>query len=151
MALKCAFTLAKRLSQERHGHVARFDNPRKVADFLREEMRLLPQENLFLLMLNSRNGLIKKEKIGKGTVDSLLVHPREIFRPAIQSNAAAVIMVHNHPSGDPTPSEHDIRATEEIVKAGDLLKIRVHDHIIIGKKSCEKPLDFVSMKSYGYI
>lgn len=151
IALKSAFTLAKRLAHEKMGVMPSFEEPNNVADFLREELRLLPQENLYLLLLNTRNRLIKTEVIGKGTIDSLLVHPREVFRPAIQSNAASIILVHNHPSGDPTPSEPDIRVTKEIVEAGNLLRIKVHDHIIIGKQSNERSSDFVSMKTIGLI
>jgi len=78
------------------------------------------------------------------------VHPREIFRPAITSRAAAVILAHNHPSGDPTPSEADIRVTRDLIKAGQLLKIEVLDHVILGQRTTDRPKDFLSLRELGY-
>ncbi|MCS7338330.1 MAG: hypothetical protein NZ739_08870, partial [Verrucomicrobiae bacterium] len=91
------------------------------------------------------------EEIATGTLDTLLVHPREVFRHAITANAAAIVLVHNHPSGDPTPSEADIRITRELVRAGQLLKIEVLDHIVIGRPSADREKDYVSLRQLGYI
>jgi DNA repair protein RadC len=89
-------------------------------------------------------------KISQGTLDTLLVHPREVFKPAIAANAAAIVLVHNHPSGDPTPSEADIKVTRDLIRAGQLLKIEVLDHIIIGRKTQERPKDYSSLRELGY-
>lgn len=151
ISLISAFTLARRLTRESLGESPLLDQPANVASFLREEMKLLSEENLYVLMLNTRNRLIRSQPVGKGTLDSLLVHPREIFRPAIQSNAASIILAHNHPSGDPSPSEADIRVTRDMIRAGKTLRIEVLDHIIIGKPSMERPNDFVSLREAGYI
>jgi DNA repair protein RadC len=80
----------------------------------------------------------------------LLVHPREVFRPAIAAGAAALVLVHNHPSGDPTPSEADIRVTRDLIRAGQLLKIEVLDHIILGRRTTERAKDYVSLRELGY-
>ncbi len=80
----------------------------------------------------------------------MLVQPREVFKNAIAANAAAIVLVHNHPSGDPTPSEADIKVTRDLIRAGQLLKIDVLDHVILGKRTEEKPQDFVSLRQLGY-
>ena len=92
----------------------------------------------------------KYAKGAKGTLDSVLVCPRQVFKDAITSNAAAIALVHNHPSGDPTPSEADIKVTRDLIRAGQLLKIDVLDHIIIGKTSNERSRDYVSLRELGY-
>jgi DNA repair protein RadC len=83
-------------------------------------------------------------------LDQILVHAREVFRPAIAAGAHAIILAHNHPSGDPAPSEADIRVTRDLIRAGHLLKIEVLDHLIIGRRSLERPRDFVSLRELGY-
>ncbi|PIN70842.1 hypothetical protein COV94_01020, partial [Candidatus Woesearchaeota archaeon CG11_big_fil_rev_8_21_14_0_20_57_5] len=93
----------------------------------------LRQEHLLALFLDVRNKVLGHEMIAKGTLDSCLAHPREIFRPAIQKSAKSVIIAHNHPSGDPTPSEEDQQLTRAIAKAGELIGIPLLDHIIIGE------------------
>ena len=85
-----------------------------------------------------------------GTLDTLLVHPREVFKAAIAANAAAVVLAHNHPSGDPTPSEADIKVTRDLIRAGQLLKIEVLDHVIIGRATPERPKDYASLRELGY-
>jgi DNA repair protein RadC len=100
-----------------------------------QDMRNLPKEHLRGLYLNSHNRVIKDEVISIGTVNSNMIHPREVFRPAIECNAAAIILAHNHPSGDASPSTADIEVTEQIIKAGQILGISVLDHIIITKDS----------------
>lgn len=90
------------------------------------------QEHFITLILNSKNQLIKKDLISKGTLNLTIIHPREIFKNAIKESANSIILVHNHPSGDPTPSEADIKVTKQICKAGKLLDIKVLDHVIIG-------------------
>jgi DNA repair protein RadC len=89
-------------------------------------------------------------EIGAGSLDMVFVHPRDVFKPVIVFNAAALVLVHNHPSGDPSPSEADIRMTRDIIRAGQLLKIEVLDHLILGQRTAERPRDFVSLKELGF-
>jgi DNA repair protein RadC len=103
-----------------------------------------------VVLLNTRRRLIRVETISQGTLDTILVHPREVFKSAIAANAAAVVLAHNHPSGDPTPSEADIKVTRDLIRAGQLLKIEVLDHVIIGRATQERPRDFVSLRELGY-
>ena len=117
---------------------------------LREEARMQPVEIFQILLLNTRRRLIRIEKISQGTLDTILVHPREVFKLAITANAAAVVLVHNHPSGDPTPSEADIRVTRDLIRAGQLLKIEVVDHVILGARSQDRAKDYVSLRELGY-
>jgi DNA repair protein RadC len=95
--------------------------------------------------------MIGMQVLSQGTLDTLLVHPREVFRAAIAAGAAAIVIAHNHPSGDPTPSEQDIRVTHDLMRAGQLLKIEVLDHVILGHRTPERPRDFVSMRELGYL
>lgn len=85
-----------------------------------------------------------------GTLDTLLVHAREVFRSAIVLNAAAIILGHNHPSGDPTPSEADIKVTRDLIRAGQILKIEICDHIILGSSTPERAKDYSSLRALGY-
>ena len=115
-----------------------------LADLFRDENRAYEVEHFQVLLLNTRRRLLRVDKLSQGTLDTLLVHPREVFRCAIAGNASAVILVHNHPSGDPTPSEADIRVTRELIRAGQLLKIEVLDHVILGRRTEERPTDYIS-------
>ena len=148
--LKAAFALASRLSATREARPM-LRTPRDVADRLREEMQHFEVEEFHVLMLDTKNRLIRDIKVSKGTLNASLVHPREVFREAIRAGAASVILVHNHPSGDPTPSGDDIRITREMMEAGRLLKIEVLDHIIIGKRDSGRTEDYVSVKEMGLI
>lgn len=148
--LKAAFELARRLALEAHREPPLLDTPDRVAEFLRPELRGLEVETFHLLLVNSRRRLVASERISQGTLDTLLVHPREVFRRAIAANAAAVILAHNHPSGDPTPSEADIRATRDLIRAGQVLKIEVLDHVILGQRTAERPRDYTSLRELGY-
>ncbi|MBU2640083.1 MAG: DNA repair protein RadC [Nanoarchaeota archaeon] len=93
------------------------------------------KENFIALCLDSKNNIIKEEPVSIGILDSSLVHPREVFKPAIKESAYAIILIHNHPSGDPTPSKQDIEVTRNLMKSGETLNIPVLDHVIIGKNS----------------
>src|SRR5579859_5227788 len=137
IALKSAFTLARRMAQEIRPQSPTLDTPERVADLLRETNRAYEVENFQVVLLNTRRKLLRVDNISQGTLDTILVHPREVFKPAISANAAAIILVHNHPSGDPTPSEADIKVTRDLIRAGQLLKIDVLDHVIIGRPSQE--------------
>jgi DNA repair protein RadC len=150
IALKSAFTLARRMARELHGETPLLDNPVSIADFLREENRGYDVEHFQIVLLNTRRKLIRVELISQGLVDTLLVHPREVFRRAIAANASALVLVHNHPSGDPTPSAADIKVTRDLIRAGLLLKIEVLDHVILGRRSQEGGKDYVSLRELGY-
>jgi DNA repair protein RadC len=150
IALKSAFTLALRMARELRSEAPLLDTPERVAELLREEARLENVERFHVLLLNTRRRLIHLEKLSQGTLDSLLVHPRDVFRSAIAANASAVILAHNHPSGDPTPSESDIKVTRDLIRAGQLLKIEVLDHIIVGRATDERSKDYASLRELGY-
>jgi DNA repair protein RadC len=150
IALKAAFTLARLLVHESQGEAPLLDSPELIADYLREENRAYEVEQFQAVLLNTRRKLIRVDKISKGLLDSLLVHPREGFRGAIAANASALVLVHNHPSGDPTPSEADIRATRDLIRAGQLLKIEVLDHVILGRRTAENGRDYVSLRELGF-
>jgi DNA repair protein RadC len=148
--LVAAFALARRMEQERREESPVLDKPETVVGFLRESNRLRNVESFQVLLLNTRKKLIRAEEISDGTLDTLLVHPREVFRAAIAANAAGVVLVHNHPSGDPTPSDADIKVTRDLIRAGQLLKIEVVDHVIIGRASAERVKDYSSLRELGY-
>jgi DNA repair protein RadC len=150
IALKSAFTLAQRMAKEMSGEAPMLDTPDRIADYLRESNRLYEVETFQAVLLNTRRRLIRVEQLSQGTLDTILVHPREVFRAAITANASALVLVHNHPSGDPTPSESDVKATRDLIRAGQLLKIDVLDHVILGRATAERPTDFVSLRELGY-
>ena len=150
IGLKAAFTLAQRMAQEIRQDSPVLDRPEDIADMLREDVRFYEVETFQIVLLNTRRKLIRVEKISQGTLDTILIHPREVFKIAITSNAAAIVLVHNHPSGDPTPSEADIKVTRDLIRAGQLLKIDVLDHIILGSKTAERPKDYSSLRELGY-
>ncbi len=103
-----------------------------VYEYLASDMRFEEQETMVALLLDTKHHLIRRVNIAKGSVAGVTCHPRDIFRAAIRHNASSIIIAHNHPSGDPRPSKADKHLTEQIVEAGELLRIKVHDHIIIG-------------------
>ncbi|MSR43042.1 MAG: JAB domain-containing protein [Pedosphaera sp.] len=150
VTLKAAFTLARRMAAELRQESPALDNPSSVADLLREENRAYEVETFQTLLLNTRHRLIRVERVSQGTLDTLLVHPREVFRAAIAANAAAVVLVHNHPSGDPAPSEADIKVTRDLIRAGQLLKIEVLDHVILGRRTPDRARDYVSLRELGH-
>jgi DNA repair protein RadC len=150
VTLVAAFALARRMEQERREESPVLDNPATVVSFMRETNRLLNVESFQVLLLNTRKRLIRAEEISQGLIDTILVHPREVFRAAIVANAAGIVLVHNHPSGDPTPSEADIKVTRDLIRAGQLLKIEVVDHVIIGRATAERAKDYSSLRELGY-
>jgi DNA repair protein RadC len=134
---------------------ALLDNPVQCAAYWRSKASTHPYfepfvESLVVLCLNTRRRIMGHKLISTGTVDTLLVHPREVFRPAICIGAAAIVVMHNHPSGDPTPSEADIRITRDLIRAGQLLKIEVLDHVIMGRACPERPKEYASLRELGY-
>lgn len=151
LTVTAALTLARRLASEELKPGEPLDNPGAVVRLLREEMRTYQVEHFEALLLNARYRLISRERIAKGTLDSVLIKPREVFRAAILANAAALILVHNHPSGDPMPSPEDIRLTQDLLWAGKLLQIEVLDHVIIGRPFKGQDKEYVSLRELGYI
>lgn len=150
IALKAAFTLAQRMARELHAEAPLLDSPDSIAAYCRELCRTQSVEVFHAVLLNTRRRLIRVERISEGTLDTLLVHPREVFKAAIAANASAIVLVHNHPSGDPSPSEADIRVTRDLIRAGQLMKIEVLDHVIIGRATDTRPDDYCSLREQGH-
>lgn len=115
-------------------HLVRVKKPKDIYNYMAKPLFNLKQEHFFVLCLDTKNQIVSDKLLAKGTLNAALVHPREIFKEAIKNSANSFILVHNHPSGDPEPSEEDIRMTEEIIKASELIGIRMLDHIIIGNE-----------------
>ncbi len=131
------------------------DTPETLVAYLRaglaESVIFRPDvENLIVIHLNTRRKPIGFEIISTGTLDTLLVHPREVFKGAIVSNAAAIVLAHNHPSGDPSPSEADIKVTRELIRAGQVLKIELLDHVVLGAATPERVKSWSSLRELGY-
>jgi DNA repair protein RadC len=150
VTLKAAFTLARKMAEELRHESPLLDTPERIAELVREEHRHASAETFQVVLLNTRRRLIKVETLSRGTLDTILVHPRDVFRSAITANAAAIVVVHNHPSGDPAPSEADIKVTRDLIRAGQLLKIDVLDHVILGRATSERSKDWASLKELGY-
>lgn len=150
VTLAAGFALARKMAEELRQEGPTLDTPERIAELMREGCRHYEVEHFQAVLLNTRRKLIRVEHVSQGTLDTILVHPREVFKTAIAANAAAVVLVHNHPSGDPTPSEADIKVTRDLIRAGQLLKIDVLDHVIIGRATQERPKDYVSLRELGY-
>ena len=138
--IKAAFELGRRLMVEAPDERPQIRSPADAANLVMMEMGLLDQEHLRLLLLDTRNRVLGIPTVYIGSLNTSVVRVGELFRYALQANCAAIIVVHNHPSGDPTPSPEDINVTRRIVEAGELLDVEVLDHLIIGRQR------FVSMK-----
>ncbi|PKM47167.1 MAG: hypothetical protein CVV03_04640 [Firmicutes bacterium HGW-Firmicutes-8] len=141
--LKAAIELGRRLSAEVSGPRQLIRTPVDVHNLLKERMRYCDREHFLAVFLNTKHHVITVETISVGSLNSSLVHPRELFKNSIKRSAAALILVHNHPSGDPAPSIEDIEITRRLVEVGNIIGIQVLDHIIIGENG------FVSMKDQG--
>lgn len=131
------------------------DTPERLVTWLRPGLAAslrfnIDTENLGIIALNTRRRPIGFEIISNGSLDTLLVHPREVFKPAILLNAAAIVLFHNHPSGDPTPSEADIKITQELIRASQLIKIELLDHVILGTTAHDRPKDWSSLREMGH-
>ncbi|HDY9458554.1 TPA: DNA repair protein RadC [Staphylococcus argenteus] len=131
ITLKAAFELGERMGRRSESNRVKITQPSDVADLMMASMKDLSQEHFMILLLNSKNIVIKEACVFKGTLNSSIVHPREIFSIAIRENANAIIAVHNHPSGDVTPSQEDIMTTLRLKECGLILGIDLLDHIII--------------------
>ena len=143
--IKAAFELANRLEgYAEAGEKSPVTTPEDVLNLVRSRLKSKKKEYFLALLLNTRNQLIKVAEISVGSLDSSIVHPREVFKEAISASAASVVFAHNHPSGDPTSSEDDIKLTKRLVEAGEIVGIEVLDHIIIGDKK------YLSLKREGF-
>ncbi len=141
--IKAALELGRRLMASAPEEKPRITTPADAANLLMSEMMFLDQEHLRVLLLDTRNRVLKMPTVYIGSLNTSVVRVGELFRPAIRANAAAIIVAHNHPSGDPSPSSEDIHVTRQLVKAGQLLDIAVLDHVIIGHQK------YVSLKERG--
>ena len=130
--LLAALELGRRIVSQSPEERATISSPRDVANLLIADMSVLDQERLRVLLLNTRNEVLGVREIYVGNVNSSVVRPAEVFRPAIRENAPSIIVVHNHPSGDPTPSPQDVAITRELVKGGKILGIELLDHVVLG-------------------
>lgn len=143
--LLCIAELSKRLCSSQKKKGLSFLNPGTIADFYMEDMRFLPVEQVVLLALDGKCRLIQKIILSNGTVNASFSNPRDIFLTALKYGAVSVILLHNHPSGDPTPSREDILTTKRVSEAGQLIGIPLMDHIIIGDNT------YVSLKERGFL
>lgn len=130
--IKAAFTLAARFQARRLERFERFTSPRQVFDYFHHEFRDSRKEYFLTLLLDGKNRIIRRVQVSEGSLNQSIVHPREVFSPAVKESAAAMILVHNHPTGDPTPSSEDIAVTRRLREAGEIMGIKVLDHIIVG-------------------
>ena len=147
--LVAAFGLGHRLARETLSK-QKIDSPELVNELVGPEMRRLRKESLRVILLDTRYHLIRVEEVSIGSVNESIAHPRDIFRPALVSSAYAVIVVHNHPSGDASPSQTDHSLTRRLAEAADLLQIKLLDHIIIGAPSEANP-GYFSFKEAGVL
>lgn len=142
--LLAALELGKRLVSLAPNERVPLNSPEDAANLVSAEMSALEQEHLRVMLLNTRHELLSIQEIYAGNVSSAVVRVAEVFRPAIRDNAPFIIVVHNHPSGDPSPSEDDVRITRDLVEAGKLLGVEVLDHLVIGAGN-----RFVSLNQKG--
>ncbi len=138
--LKAAFELGRRALTLQEEEKPTVHSPQDVANLLQGDMAFLEQEHIRVVLLNTRNRVLNVHEVYKGNVNSAVVRASEVFKEAVRSNAPAVILVHNHPSGDPSPSSEDVQITRQIVDAGKLLDIEVLDHVVLAQRG------FVSLK-----
>jgi len=131
--LKAAFEMGRRMARP-ESEKLRVDKAIVIYELMAGELQALPYESLRVLLLDTKHGLLEEKEISRGSLNESIAHPREIFRPAISKGAYAIAVVHNHPSGDPQPSEADRRLTRKLSEAGTLLQIPLVDHVIIGTK-----------------
>ncbi|MEG6523137.1 RadC family protein [Desulfotomaculum sp. 1211_IL3151] len=143
--VKAALELGRRLAAMPGEERTVIRCPEDVCALLMEDLRNLDREHFLALLLNTKNQVLARETISIGTLNSSVVHPRELFKMAIRRSAACMILVHNHPSGDPTPSREDIALTKRLIEAGEIIGIDVLDHIVIGDNK------FTSLKSKGLV
>lgn len=143
--LKCVAEICARMQTRSRQSGLSFRNPASVAELYMERMRHLETEHVYLLLCDNKNHIIKELLLSKGTVNASVISPREIFLEALRYHAVHILLIHNHPSGDPTPSRQDIAITQTILDASQLIQIPLLDHIIIGDNT------YTSLKEKGYL
>ena len=143
--LVSAFEMSRRLRARAPGARTVLSKPADVHAAFAPLMEHLRHEVFRIALLDAKNGLIADRVVSEGTLSASLVHPREVFKPAILESAASVILIHNHPSGDPTPSREDIKLTRQLVECATMLDLRIHDHVVIGHGR------FVSLAERGVV
>lgn len=131
--IKAAIEIGKRFAREEIKQGEAFRSSADVFHFYREQLGGLKKEEFHVLLLDAKNRKIKDVRVSEGSLTSSLVHPREVFNPVIRESAAAVILIHNHPSGDPSPSQEDLHITRRLREIGEVMGVRVLDHVIVGK------------------
>jgi DNA repair protein RadC len=141
--LKAALELGRRFTVEAPQERPQITQPQDVVNLVQWEMGYLKQEQLRVLCLDTKNYVVAQEVIYQGTANSSVVRVAEVFKPAISRTCSAIVVVHNHPSGDPTPSPEDVHTTEQVRKAGELLDVELLDHIVVGQQK------WVSLKERG--
>jgi DNA repair protein RadC len=140
-----AIELGRRISRLSYNERYVIRSPEDGAKYVMEDMRFLSQEHFVAIYLNTKNQVIHRKTVFIGSLNASIVHPREVFKEAIKRSAASIICVHNHPSGDPTPSREDIDVTKRLAECGRIIGIELLDHLIIGDQK------FVSLKEKGYV
>lgn len=149
--LLAALELGRRMSEESAGDRFYVRSPADAAKLLHEDAVRLEQENFWVVILDKKNRVKRRPvRISEGLLDASLVHPREVFKEAVRCSAGAVVLVHNHPSGDPTPSAEDIRITRQLVEAGRIMDVPVLDHVVLGRSHADGPA-FVSLREAGLV
>lgn len=143
--IKAAIELGRRLRNSRADHKIKINKPQDAIEILMEDMRYLKKEHLRVIFLNTKNFIIEVKDLSIGSLNSSVVHPREIFSEAIRKSSSSIIVCHNHPSGDPTPSQEDINITRRLNEVGKLIGIDLLDHLIIGDGN------YISLKEKGII
>ena len=151
-SLQITLPMVRESMRDATGSAVRARTPADIAAIC-SDLRQSAQEAFIVIDLNAKNNVIDKRLVTLGLLDASLVHPREVFRGAIVNNAAAVVVVHNHPSGDPTPSAEDVRITRQLVDAGRILSIKVLDHVVIGRPDATAPGSpaFTSLREAGLV
>lgn len=144
--IKAAFEMGARLRRQLVQQ-QKIDSPALVYELLGEELNVLQYESVRVILLNAKRHLISIEEVSRGLLDQTLIHPREVFSSAIARRAHALVLVHNHPSGDPSPSAADFQITQTLLEASQILEIMLFDHVIIGKKTSQFPEGWFSFRA----
>ena len=147
--LEAAFEVGKRIARQT-ARSEPLNSPEKIYAFMGPHLQSLPRESLRVILLDTRHRMLHDEEVSRGTLNESLAHPREIMRPAVSHGAYAFVLVHNHPSGDPTPSEADRSMTRRLREAAELLQIHLLDHVIIGREREGAP-PYFSFKEHGLL
>ncbi len=143
--LMAAIEFGRRLQREQRGDKTIITSPEDAVEVVADDLKGLQQEHFVALYLNTKNHVIKQKTVFIGSLNASIVHPREVFKEALRTSSAAVICLHNHPSGDPSPSTEDINVTKRLDEAGKILGITLLDHIVVGE-NC-----FISLKERGFL